>query len=519
MNLRLKKRFFWIVGIFIILSVILFSVNYSVKTKLVDRLDNFSETVKIDYQDISLNAVSGRVTLTEPTFLLYGKTTDSVNLKVSLKELNIEGFSHWSYFMNQTISVDHVFFDKPNITYYHNDLIKNDSYNKSFSENLKYDVEIGLIEFIDGHFEVYKTSNDSLSLKIDAVNLNIEDFLMGKDSNAPKLEYENFNAKTEHLFFEVSDFEHLILKEVDFNSELAKFKGITINTKYSKEALSKQIKTERDHYVLNIDSIEIKEPKIGLENDTLGYFKSPVVTIYHADFNVFRDKLLPDNLLYRPLYSKLLRDLNFKLGLDELIIKKTSINYIEKVKINSKGGALVFSNLNANIKNVGNIYNHKTFVALDAIFMDNTPLNVQWGFDVQNLDDAFVFKSEIGHFQADALNQFMTPNLNVKLDGEVEKLFFTISGNDRVSNIDAKLKYDNFDVIILKENGKEKNKLLSAILNVFISKDSRDDAEKFSHGSKEVVERDRTKSVFSFVWLNLRDALLNAIVGNGEKSE
>ena len=47
------------------------------------------------------------------------------------------------------------------------------------------------------------------------------------------------------------------------------------------------------------------------------------------------------------------------------------------------------------------------------------------------------------------MNQFMEPNLNVQLKGEITKAYFTINGNNLTSSIDLKLKYDDFDVIIL----------------------------------------------------------------------
>src|SRR5690606_17654673 len=119
-----------------------------------------------------------------------------------------------------------------------------------------------------------------------------------------------------------------------------------------------------------------------------------------------------------------------------------------KVKEETDGGKLEFSNLNAVINNLSNTYEkgeNKTSLNIDAIFMENTPIKVDWTFNVADPNDEFVFKADIGNLAANHMNQFMEPNLNVKLNGEVNQTFFTINGNDHASIIDLKLKYDNFD--------------------------------------------------------------------------
>ncbi|WP_092850536.1 hypothetical protein [Algibacter pectinivorans] len=519
MNSKLKKRLIWFAGVLVLLIALLFGVNFKLKSKLKAGLQNLSDSIKVDYKDVSLNILTGHLNIKESTVTVYGKTTDSINLKVDFQDLSVSGVSYWSYLVNNKIAVDEIVLSKPQVTYFHNDLVEKSSYNNSFKSSLKQDIEIGSIQVKDGELRMYKASNDSLLLKTEAIQCDIKNLLVVKDTGEPKLSYEGFDVKTGDLFYAMNSFENLRLKTLSLNPEAAKFRAITLNTKYTKEALSTTTNVERDHYGLSIDSLEIAQPKFGFEPDTLFHFKTPLATIHHADFKVFRNKLLPDDMSYKPLYSKALRDLNFKLGIDVFKMRNSSINYIEKVKPDSKGGELAFSELNATIKNIGNIYSGKTAMDIKAVFMKNTPLKVEWDFNINNKNDAFVFKSEIGNLQAEDLNQFTEPNLNVKFKGEFNTMFFTIDGNENSSLTDLKVNYQDFDVIVLKDNGKEKNKLLSAVLNVFISKHSKDNHDVFRYGSSKPVERDKTKSVFNFVWLSLRAALLEAITGNGEKQE
>jgi len=216
----------------------------------------------------------------------------------------------------------------------------------------------------------------------------------------------------------------------------------------------------------------------------------------------------------------MLRALSFSMALESVFLNNASITYTEKVKIDTKGGSLLFSKLNCEIKNLDNTYESGekvTSAKIKAVFMDNTPVDVQWEFDVNNPHDEFIFKAEIGKLNAMSMNRFIEPNLNVRLKGEIDKTYFTINGNDLNSRIDLKLKYDNFDVLVLKEKGREVNKFLSNIVNIFVSKDSANASKDFKHGSKSQVERTRNKSVFNYLWLNIKVGLLNAMKADGKE--
>lgn len=519
MNLKSKKWLIWFVAVVALLFIAVFAINFSLKKKLETKLKQFSETVQIHYKDIALNVLTGNLELIEPQIKVYGKTTDSINLKVNLQTLTIDGFSYWTYFTNDKINVDKILFKEPHITYYHNNLVKHKTYKETLATGFKHAIEIESVQIINGKLEVYQASNSALLLETNALHFKIEDVLIASSTTKPHISYKNYSAKSSDLFFKMSALENITLKKIDINSEIAKFTELKLHTKLSKQALSEHLKTERDHYSLDIDSIAIKRPSFGLKQDSKFYFNSPHTIVHHADLKIYRDKLLPDDTSYKPLYSKMLRNLGFNLAIDTVQIKNTAIKYTEKVKANTEGGTLLFSALNADLTRFGNTYNDKTLIARDAVFMSDTPLQVQWNFNVNDLNDAFIFKSEMGRFYAKDLNQYMTSNLNVKLEGEVEKLYFTINGNDNTSHIDAKLEYEDFDVIILKKNGKEKNKFLSTVLNVFISKDSKDEAKIFNYGTKNHVERDRSKSIFNFVWINLKGALMEAIMGSGKKED
>mgnify|MGYP003665971558 CR=1 FL=1 len=524
MNTGFKNKIIWVISVLAVLFAAILILNFSLKNKLKKMFDDLPKTVKIAYKDISVNVLSGHVGLTEPVVSVYGKTTNRINAKVALKSLDLNGFGYFDYFFNDKIGLDAIMINQPKITYFHNDAVKSNSYLDAFGSGLKQAVEIESIQIKDGNIEIYKVSKDSLMLKSEAIDFNISMLEIDQAKNSNPIVYKDFSLICDNLFYMMNDYENLFLEHADFNSKDSKVSGLSIKTKYSTDELSQRISKERDYFNLKIDSVVIKDQDFGFKQDSLFYFKSQRIDFYQPDFKIYRDKLVEDDLSIKPLYSKSLRNLGFSIDLSNVFLKNASIVYTEKVKNDTEGGQLLFSKLNAEIKNLSNHYkNGENLVSIgvDAIFMENTPINVQWDFDVSHLDDAFVFKADMDALKADAMNQFMEPNLNVRLEGEIDKTYFTISGGNHIANIDLKLKYDDFDVIILKQDGKEKNKLLSSLVNLFVSKDSKkkSDSDRFRYGTKEGVERDQTKSVFNYLWLNIKAGLLNAMTGDGKEDK
>src|SRR5690606_8006099 len=140
----------------------------------------------------------------------------------------------------------------------------------------------------------------------------------------------------------------------------------------------------------------------------------------------------------------------------------------------------------------------------------------EWMFDVQNKNDHFTFQAEVGSLVADKMNSFTEPNLKVRLEGQANKTYFTIDGNNDTSTTNMKINYSDFKVTVLQKDGEKKNKLLSAIANIFISKDSEKKNEYYREGTAEAT-RNKTQSVFNFLWISVKNALTKSMTGKNKK--
>src|SRR5690606_15021181 len=251
----------------------------------------------------------------------------------------------------------------------------------TYKQPFKKTIEIKAIEIIDGNVAVFDVANDSLLLKSEQMDFKANNIAIGKSDldQKPSVAVHDYHLTFSNLFYRLNDYEHGFVKYADFNTDFYKVEPLTLKTKYSQELLAKQTSVESDHFDLTIDSIKVENHDFGIKNDSLFYFESKQVDFHQPKLNIYRDKLVADDLSYKPLYSKSLRNLNLDVAFEKVFLHNAAIVYTEKVKEDTKGGRLEFSNLNAEITNLGNVYKSAeelTSVDIDAIFMENTPISV-----------------------------------------------------------------------------------------------------------------------------------------------
>ncbi len=520
MGLKRKKIGLIFIVVFVLALIGLFTVKYLVDNKFETYVNNLPSHINLQYDDADFDIIYGNMTLENPSITIKGQVTDEINAQIAFKSIKIKDFGYWDFYRNDNIDLELVQLSQPKITYYHNKKVEGKSYDSFLNSEPNKTFTIKTFKIDQAEIEVFDVQNDSLLFSTENLNLQLSS-IVSSASRASKLPFtfEDVLIASEKIKYRLNEFDDLFIESIEINPTDSKFLGLELKTKYLKEELSKHLKTERDHFDLSIASVEIKNQNLEFKNDAPVLFNANNVIIDALNLDVYRDKLVNDDLKHKSLYSKMLRELSFGLDLSEVVVKNGQITYEEKVKADKKAGKLEFSNLEASIKNVSNMKEdaEETTISISSNFMKATPLKVDWNFNVNDVNDRFIFKADLGLLKVEHLNQFMQPNLNIKLEGELIKTYFTIDGNANTSTIDLKTDYNQFDIVMLQDNGREKNKLLSGLINLFVSKSSKDETDNFRYSDTKTVERDKTKSVFNFVWKNTQAGLLSAMVGDGKK--
>lgn len=496
------------------------------KSILTSKIENFlanslPENIKVEYEDLDFSILSGSLKLAKPKLTMFGKTTDSIILMNKMTSLEVSNVGYWNYLVNDKITIESIQFNEPNITYRYNKLVESEDYEITEEKTFKQPVNVKKFQIVNGNASMFEFENDTLLLKLNSFNVELQDIHLDEKTSSQKVPFNlgSYSLGFDQLFYRMNKFDDLKIGKSKISADKTILNNFKLYTKYSKQELSRMISVERDHMDLTVDKITLQHEEFGYQQDSIFYFRSPNVEFSNPVFNIYRDKLQNDDETVKSLYSKMLRELKFDLTLSEVLLKNGTINYSEKVKPESGAGEISFTKMNVTIKNLGNTFasSEKTNLDIDAIFMKSTPIKVNWYFDVNNVNDQFIFKAEIGRLPGEDLNPFIVPNLKVKFEGELIKTYFTVDGNFHNSTVDLRSSYTDFKVNILDKEGKSKNKFLSTVANLFIKKDTDSEDDNFRDATKKSVERDKTKSVFNFLWLNAQAGLLSALTGDGKK--
>ena len=213
-----------------------------------------------------------------------------------------------------------------------------------------------------------------------------------------------------------------------------------------------------------------------------------------------------------------MRDLPLALQVDSVQISDGTITYEERLKRDIEPESLLFTQLDATVQNLHSWGEGEVTAHINAKLMDNGPFRLDWSFDPRNKANTFLVKGELSQFQSASINPFLKSNLSAEVQGTVQQLYFTISGNELESQGDMKMKYDDFEFTVLKKNGLGVNKLLTAVVNIFTKDGHKTDEDGFRHGDFK-VERKQDKSFFNYLWLNLQEGLVDTMTGRGTKRD
>lgn len=509
-----------IILILVVLIVSLFvGLHFWAKKKLTSMLnEKIPATFAIQYTDLGINLFLGNVSFDNAFITIQSKDSTLRHTFFKSERVQLKGFSYWDLAFKDRFSCRKVILLRPKVTY--DPTRRKEVEKESQSKQNKKSISIKELKIDGGSLVVLDAASNEITSSVANFDLSISDILIDNDTTATlPFELKNVTLKANGVSTKNSPFEKFVFDTITLERGNGSVKGLHIRPNYSKAALSNKLKFERDHVALTVPELELKNIAVAQHLDRFA-ISVDQMRLQKVNLQVYRDKLIADDLSKKPLYSESLRKLPFDLFIDETTIEDGFISYAELVDANNKAGELTFSSVNASVKSLSNLKKaDKTEIDVRAKLMKKAPLTLHWDFDVNNTNDVLWVSGSLKKLTASVLNPFLKPNMNVVSEGEIDEMYFKFQASKSISNGEMKMKYDNFKFNILQNDSSKVNKFLTAIGSLFFKSDSEEANEAgFRYGAIE-AERDPTKSFFNYLWISVKSGVVSTLTGNGEKEK
>ena len=507
-NFKKTKVLLWTLLVVVVLMVssqLIFS--RFVKSKLKEKTP---EHISLQYADLSTNLFLGNIQLDGVT-IKNKQTSDSLKAQ----KIILKGLKYLPILSKKGLKINRLVIEAPEGTF--RKTIKDSSKNRTAANGNAFLLSIKNIAITDGKLSLLKEESDSVSVALEKINLNLSDFTLDTNKTGQNLpfSFSKYKIMAQNLFFDAGPLNYLRLEQFQFNQDMASIDNLMFRPKYSREEFKNKVSVETEHLYISVDKVMLTQP------DLFGSGKSklhaPKMEIIHPVITSYRDKLMPPNSAIKKLPNQLLREMEMDLKIDSVLISDGEVNLLNRMFVDVVPEKIMLNNIQAVIKNLHNRGEGNVSLNVQNQIMDEGSFTLDYTFDPRSEDNSFVAEVSVKDFHTKKIAPFMRSTLNAEVDGTVNELYATIDGNEWSSRGDIKMAYDQFKYIALKKDHLHQNKLKSSIANLLTKKgDRRADEAGFRYGQFE-VDRDHTKSIFNYIWVNVRTGMIHTMLGNGRE--
>jgi len=514
-----KKIAIGVISILILVILANFGLNYWIKKQLPIIINEKNTTAyNINYEKIEVELLSRNIYANTLLVSPKNQPKDSKNgLFSKIESITIKHFNIWDLAFNDVIEAESIIINKPRVILYKKgEKLINDSKSikKEIVEPFRKIVSVSNIYLNDGTVDVVSLDSDKPILSVKKIIFKLEGILITDATLKEKIpvQYESYALVIDSLFYRQNAFYHMNIGKISTEKNFLKINNFSYIPQFNRPDFIKQLPREKDINTLKFDSASIEKMDWGFKNNRF-FFKANSVVINHFDANIYRGKMPKDDLSKKYLYNHLLRNIKFPLQIDTLQVLKSKLVYEEEKEFSKGPGILNFDKFNLRATNLRSGFGLKKTadvkIKVNCIFMKNSPLDVDWSFNVLDKKDSFHIQGTISNFDVAAMGRFSKPYMNASFTGVFNKYRFNFYGNDDISKGNASLDYDDLKVKLYKKKDPEKEaKLKSAIANLLVKNDSKEKAKT----ADVELERIKEKSFYNFLWRSIAESLKKILI-------
>ncbi len=490
----------YMVVLFLIYWVIYFIVLFQVKKAFQDINEKDTQFV---YQDLSVSLLQRSVIITGIDF------SKGKKININAQSVELLGIDPIEFIKDHKINVSSLVLDTPEIVI--NPNVSASKNKNTTKETNALDLYISESIIKNGSFKIIHKDSTLIVSEGRHIEGLISEFILNKETEANTIPFDasDFEFTVDSLVLPVDPYHKLSAHTALLSRDVFEIRRLHVLPLLSKDKFHQSITTERDYMNLKGKLLKVKAPLLSNRHNNT-HFSSGMITLDQFYFDIYRDKRIADDTTIKPLYSSMLRELDTKITIDSIAISNSTIVYTEHPDSDADAGVLEFHNITLHSGVLSNVATAKPVrIKIDASFMNQAPMQVEWRFDVADSSDAFNINGSFKNIQASSLNSFLTPVMQVKSMGALDRLYFNFDGNRKDATGAMHLSFNRFDISIYDQETKKIKSFLSTIANMIIGGQEDNGMQKKEGIS---VERDPTKSFWNYFWLCIRNGLFDIII-------
>lgn len=549
----------WIASILLVILLILIGVAWyinsqwkplltaAIKNTTIEATDSL---YKVDFANITINILTGGVKIDSikitPNLDIYQKliakgVAPENLIDLSVNQLSLKKVNPLKVYRYKKLDVGAIVIDAPSLTVMYTKLtgqrIKKEDHRTAYEriQKLLKELKIASIFLADVKFKyVDYTYKKPKVTAIDKVNIRLNDILVNATSAIDSTRI--FTAKD--VIAEVSDYKFATPDSVYFVnikhfvvSTLKKeivVAGVGLLPRFNDIAFSNQFEKQQERYKILFDSVTASNINFNelLERRTIN---TSNVKLMNGQMSIFLNREKPKRMddKGQNFPHLALQRVPWDIIADTVILKNIKINYTEYNPKTSLKGTIFFDDLNGRIFNVTNdsaTLSKKQFTNayVQTYLMGRGKIDMHIKFDLTDPLGAFTYKGSLGEMQTGAINSLTKPMAMVMTSsGKINSLDFDMRGNLKGAGGKVVLKYDDLNVILMKQDERENFKkmgLISLFANALLLERANPSRNKPLRVANIYYSRPNEASFFNLMWKAIF-AGLKVSVGITEEKE
>ncbi len=515
--MKISKKILIILGfIFLLLVLLDVGLNAYIKNKLPELLNSKEDAAfHISYKDADFSLLKRRISATEVK-VIPSESLENPALKKGIfavvQSMEIINIDLYKIVFKNTIKAQKLIVLQPKAIMFES-AVEKEKPKSNATDLINKIIYVSNIVIKDGTFQIINDSEDTAKLNVANIDIEIQGILISDKSLSRKLpfDFSSYNFSCDSVYYRPSKEYHLSAKNIKTNNNSLTIEKFAYSPEFSRPEFVKRMKTEKDIFGIQADTIKVNNMKWGFVNEEF-FFKSESLVAENPQADIYRPKMPVDDLTRKKMYSELLRGIPFDMKIDTLKLNNAKLIYEEEKSFDKGPGILIFDRFYMKTTGITSAYKQKKVedvkIRIDCRFMKVSPFKVNWSFNVLDKSDAFNINGTIFNFPAADLAVFTKPYTNTQMEGVLKEVRFNFTGNNQMSGGVFELKYDDLKVEVFRKDRKRKNKVVSAIANIFVKKSSKEELKKVD----VEVERIKEKSFFNLLWIAIADGLKQILI-------